>query len=99
MRPERANELRSEGGKGKSKKGANMKGRKEEKGKKGTKKRRPLGLICFTQSCKNANTLQRVQGSAGTTSINRPKEVSVGDVMDSSGISLFTSVIRLMLHI
>lgn len=29
MRPERANELRSEGGKGKSKKGANMKGSKE----------------------------------------------------------------------
>lgn len=41
MRPERANELRSEGGKGKSKKGANMKGSKEEKGKKeekGTKR-------------------------------------------------------------
>lgn len=41
MRPERANELRSEGGKGKSKKRANMKGSKEEKGKKeekGTKR-------------------------------------------------------------
>lgn len=98
MRPERANELRSEGGKGKSKKGANMKGSKEGR-KEGNKKRRPLGLICFTQSCKNANTLQRVQSSAGTTLISRPKDVSVEDVMDSSGTSLFKSVIRLMLHI
>lgn len=46
MRPERENELRSEGGKGKSKKGANMKGSKEGS-KEGNKEKETFGSNLF----------------------------------------------------